>query len=67
MAVCPIIRDDLKEGLEAKYNDPDALEVPFGDNVTLTCNQLGKPLRGRALADFRQCVYDPRYVFQLNL
>ena len=60
VASCPIVPNDATEGLEVVYDDPDAVDITFGENITLACNQLGKPLRGRATANFRQCVYDPR-------
>ena len=60
MAACASIEDDSAEGLVVTREAQEELQVPFGRNISLTCNQLGKPLRRRATAEFRQCVYDPR-------
>ena len=59
-AACTSIQDDIAEGLEVDRENDNELQVGFGANVTLSCNQIGKPLRRRATAGFRQCVYDPR-------
>ena len=59
-ASCVSIQDDITEGLEVERDNESELQVGFGQNVTLSCNQVGKPLRRRATAGFRQCVYDPR-------
>ena len=47
---------------EFKVDRPnqDELEVGFSENVTMTCNQIGRPQRRRATAAFRECVFDPR-------
>ena len=34
--------------------------VAYGDNITLSCNEAGRPLAAVATSGFRQCVYDPR-------
>lgn len=34
--------------------------VSFKENVTLTCNSLGRHLRGTVTAGIRQCVFDPK-------
>jgi len=60
MATCTSIENDPAEGLEVARDSQDELQIPFNQNVTLSCNQVGKPLRRRATAGFRQCVYDPR-------
>ena len=35
------------------------LQVAFAANVSLSCDQVGKPLRRTLSAGFRQCVYNP--------
>jgi len=60
MATCTSIGNDPAEGLEVIRDDPEDLQIPFQSNITLQCGQIGKPLRHRATAGFRQCVYDPR-------
>ena len=60
MAACTSIENDPAEGLEVARDSQDELQIPFNQNVTMSCNQVGKPLRRRATAGFRQCVYDPR-------
>jgi hypothetical protein len=34
--------------------------IPFNENVTIQCSEMGKPMRKSATASFRQCVYDPK-------
>ena len=34
--------------------------VPYGQNISLTCNEPGRPLANTPTASFRQCVYHPR-------
>ena len=34
--------------------------VPFLQNVTVNCEETGRPLRMTATANFRQCVYNPQ-------
>ena len=45
--------------MTVRREDQDNLQIPFGSNVTLSCDQMGKPLRRTATAGFRQCVYNP--------
>ena len=59
-ATCTSLADDPAEGLEVRREVPEELQIPFGQNISLSCNQMGKPLRRRTTAGFRQCVYDPR-------
>lgn len=42
--------------------EKDAVLVPFKENVTLTCENPGRKLRGTTTSGFRQCVYDPKPV-----
>jgi hypothetical protein len=71
MAACTALTDDPAEGLEVRrraaadgaeeeQTETAELQIAFGRNISLTCNQMGKPLRRRVTAGFRQCVYDPR-------
>jgi len=60
MAECTSIENDVAEGLEVTREEQNELQIPFGQNISLSCNQMGKPTRRRATAGFRQCVYDPR-------
>ncbi len=62
-ADCDPIPDDVTEGLQVASladGEENSGPVTFGANVSLSCVQPGKPLRRRASAGFRQCVYDPR-------
>ncbi|XP_055387901.1 uncharacterized protein LOC129616312 isoform X2 [Condylostylus longicornis] len=59
-AKCVSLVDEKNEGLMVVRPDPDSVLVPFRDNVTLTCNNPGRYLRGTASSGFRQCVYDPK-------
>ena len=57
----PAICHPLKvEGVTARYDDPESLLVPLGQNVSFGCSDIGKPLRNTASSNFRQCVYDPK-------
>ena len=47
------VTDNSAEGLVVDRDDLESLEIPFAENVTFTCNQVGKPLRRTATADFR--------------
>ena len=60
MAECTSIENDVAEGLKVTREEQNELQIPFGQNISLSCNQMGKPTRRRATAGFRQCVYDPR-------
>ena len=62
-ATCTTIQDNLAEGLEVdsgKLEDDFQSQVGFGTNISLSCNQVGRPLPDRVTSGFRQCVYDPR-------
>lgn len=54
--------DDKVEGLKVSRFEKEAILVPFKENVTLTCENPGRKLRGTASSGFRQCVYDPKPV-----
>ena len=51
--------DDEAEGLTVRREDQENLQIAFLGNVTMSCDQMGKPLRRTATAGFRQCVYNP--------
>ena len=53
MATCTSLSDDPAEGLVVVREDENELLVPFGQNISLSCEQPGKPLRNRATANFR--------------
>ena len=40
--------------------------IPFGQNVTIACDETGRSLRRTLTSGFRQCVYDPRPDFGLT-
>lgn len=46
-------------GLSVIRANQDSVLVSFKENVTLTCNSMGRSLRNTASSSFRQCVYDP--------
>ncbi|KAG8179313.1 hypothetical protein JTE90_016418 [Oedothorax gibbosus] len=58
-AHCPTITPDPKQGLEVLLSE-DMEMVPYLDNVTITCEETGRPMRATATSSFRQCVYDPQ-------
>lgn len=58
-ATCPSLTDNEAEGLTVYREDPESLQIAFSDNVTLSCDQVGKPIRRTATAGFRQCVFNP--------
>ncbi|CAN7977853.1 unnamed protein product, partial [Ixodes persulcatus] len=58
IATCPVLDDDATQGLSVRSNAA-ADHVVFKKNVTVTCNEVGRPLRDTATAGFRQCVYNP--------
>ncbi len=58
-ATCPSMSDNEAEGLTVQRNDPQSLQHVLGENITLSCDQVGKPLRRTASSNFRQCVYNP--------
>ena len=55
-AACVTILDDNAEGLTVTRDDPESLQIPLGGNVTFQCDQIGKPLRRAATAEFRQVI-----------
>lgn len=58
IATCPVLDDDATQGLAVRSNAA-ADYVVFQKNVTVSCNEVGRPLRDTATAGFRQCVYNP--------
>ena len=52
-ASCNSLTDNEAEGLTVYRDDPDSLQIDFADNVTLSCDQLGKPMRRTASSGFR--------------
>lgn len=59
VAHCPVLNSDPKQGLEIHLGD-DYEMVPFLQNVSVNCEETGRPLRNTATASFRQCVYSPQ-------
>lgn len=59
-AKCVSLPDDKVGGLAVIRPDAESVLVNFKENVTLTCNSLGRSLRTTATSNFRQCVYDPK-------
>ncbi|XP_058454733.1 uncharacterized protein LOC131432461 isoform X2 [Malaya genurostris] len=59
-AKCVSLPDDNNEGLLVIRQEKDSILIPFRENVTLTCNSVGRRLRKSVSAGFRQCVYDPK-------
>ena len=55
----------LAEGLTvARFGPADTNQlVPYGQNLSLSCNEPGRPLARTPTAIFRQCVYHPRPSF----
>lgn len=58
-AQCPYLEDNEEEGLRVIKEDGESPMLPFKNNVTLACDQVGRPLRNTATSGFRQCVYNP--------
>ena len=58
-ATCETLRNDDSEGLMVLKDDEESFQHPLGYNVTLQCDQVGKPLKNTAFSNFRQCVYNP--------
>ncbi|KAF8796738.1 CUB and sushi domain-containing protein 1 [Argiope bruennichi] len=58
-AHCPSITSDPKQGLEI-HMDEEMETIPYLENVTISCEETGRPLRPTASANFRQCVYNPQ-------
>jgi len=64
-AQCVPLSDDQPEGLtvarsSSSTNPAEAGLVPYGQNITLTCSEPGRPLARSPMSSSRQCVYDPR-------
>lgn len=59
-AKCVSLPDDKVGGLAVIRPDAESVLVNFKENVTLTCNSVGRSLRSTATSSFRQCVYDPK-------
>lgn len=54
-----MINPDSKQGLEVHVSE-DIQAIPYLDNVTISCEETGRPLRMTATSNFRQCVYNPQ-------
>lgn len=61
-AKCVSFPDDKGEGLSVLRANTTTVLVPFKENVTIQCNNMGRKLRSTATSGFRQCVYDPKPV-----
>ena len=71
-SMCAVLSDSPSEGLavirpstlvNASSNGTITVSsslVPYGENITLTCSEPGRPLARTLTSSFRQCVYDPR-------
>ncbi|XP_074599235.1 sushi, von Willebrand factor type A, EGF and pentraxin domain-containing protein uif isoform X2 [Brevipalpus obovatus] len=63
-AFCPTLAANEDQGLAYRFGedriDGKIAAVPYLANVTVSCEQEGKPLRRTASAGFRQCVFDPK-------
>ena len=62
-AQCVSLTDDESEGLTVARSSTESSLVPFGQNITLNCNEEGRPLPRTPTSSFRQCVYNPRQGF----
>ncbi|XP_076318247.1 uncharacterized protein LOC143229580 isoform X1 [Tachypleus tridentatus] len=58
-AQCTTLADDPSQGLDIKISE-ETNTVPFLENATISCNEVGRPSHGTTTANFRQCVYDPQ-------
>lgn len=58
-AHCERLPDDPAQGLLFE-SESDGKYIPFFENVTVACHEIGRPLRSTVTAGFRQCVFDPR-------
>ena len=58
-AQCVALADDVSEGLVVRRSG-DASDsgqlVPFGGNISLTCNEVGRPLARTPTSSFRQVI-----------
>lgn len=59
-AKCVSLPDDKNEGLRVIRPDETSVLVPFRENVTMNCGNVGRQLRKTATSGFRQCVYNPK-------
>lgn len=57
-AHCERLPDDPAQGLLFE-SESDSKYIPFFENVTVACHEVGRPLRSTRTAGFRQCVFDP--------
>ncbi|XP_067122803.1 uncharacterized protein [Centruroides vittatus] len=57
-AQCAVFPNDPSQGLRTHFSEDEKF-VPFHENVTISCDEIGKPLPLTSTAHFRQCVYDP--------
>lgn len=58
-AHCERLPDDPAQGLLFE-TESESKFIPFFENVTVACHEVGRPLRSTLTAGFRQCAYDPR-------
>lgn len=65
-ARCVTLSDDKNDGLKIIREDPESVLLPYRDNVTITCTSAGRQLRNTVSSSFRQCVYDPKPVSELQ-
>lgn len=59
-AQCLALQNDVSQGLKLEYDSIENNLVPYLSKANVSCHETGRPLRGTALANRRQCVYDPR-------
>ncbi|CAL4150116.1 unnamed protein product [Meganyctiphanes norvegica] len=59
-AQCAPLQDDPAQGLTLSQSAAEVETISFNKNVSITCNQPGRPLRNTMTSNFRQCVYDPQ-------
>ncbi|XP_055948273.1 uncharacterized protein LOC129981454 isoform X2 [Argiope bruennichi] len=57
-AYCERLPDDPSQGLFLE-TETEEKYIPFFENVTVSCHEVGRPLRSTATSGFRQCVFDP--------
>ena len=60
VAKCEVLPDVPGEGLRILRPDPNTTLIPFGANVSIECNDIGRENKQTPFGFFRQCVYDPR-------
>lgn len=59
-AQCSSLHDDAAQGLMLRYDQGEQSSVPYLNNITVVCNDDGRPIKGTSTANFRQCIYDPK-------